>query len=70
MINQSSMLYQFLTASITGALWTHIAAKITQKYVNGCIPTLMKFIILKMHKLANCEAVCDAHAALKKLNLR
>ena len=64
------MLYQFLTASITGPLRTHIAAKITQKQVNGCGPTLLKYITLKLHGLANRQAVRDARAALQKLNLR
>ncbi len=64
------MLYQFLTFSITGDLRTHIAAKITQKKVNGCGPTLLKLITLKMHGLANRQAVRDARAALQKLNLR
>ncbi len=70
MMNQSSMMYQFSTSSITGDLCTHIAAKITQKKVNGCGPTLLKLINLKMHGLANCQAVCDACASLQKLNLR
>ena len=70
MMNQSTKLYQFLTASIAGALQTHIAANITQKQVNGCGPMLMKFITLKMHGLANHQAVHDVGAALKKLNLR
>ncbi len=70
MMNQSSMLYQFLTASIVGALWTHIATKITQKQVNGCGPTLMKFITMKIYGLANHQAVHDTCAALQKLNLK
>ncbi len=69
-MNQSAMLYQFLTSSITGDLCTHIAAKITQKKVNGCGPTLLKLITLKMHGLANRQAVRDARATLQKLNLR
>ena len=67
---ESSMLYQYLAASITGTLRTHIAAKITQKLVNGDGPTLLKYITLKMHGSANKQAVCDARASLQCLNLR
>ncbi len=69
-MNQSAMLYQFLVTSITGDLRTHIAAKITQKQIQDCGPTLLKYITLKMHGLANRQAVRDACATLQKLNLR